>query len=335
MQKKYFNSIFKINYLILLVIFLINFIFYSSESFNEFKFLFLLMNFLLFLLYFTVNFTYKKEYNLERWNMKELINNPFVNSEEIKESLFKKMKYKENDEIYNLFKNLFVRKNIANKDYRELKDVFLKMVPEHFLNEVGESGIDRISLWISIKKHLNVMFLDIIWFTSIAEKLPQDRALLLLNIYFDGIVEIIKLNWWYVDKFLWDWMMVVFDTEKSDNILRASIEIQNFISKFQVSEIWKKIAIWIWINSWEVILWTIWSKKRMEITLIWDVVNTASRLEWLTRTLQDNILISDSVFDSLENKEDFTINNLGLKEIKWKKNKIKVYWVEPLLNIKI
>jgi len=38
------------------------------------------------------------------------------------------------------------------------------------------------------------MFLDIIGFTSITEKLPPERALLLLNIYFDGIVEIIKGN---------------------------------------------------------------------------------------------------------------------------------------------
>lgn len=335
MQKKNLNSIFKINYLILLLIFFINYIFYFFEWIYHLKNFFLTINFIFLCLFLLSNFLYLKEYNRWKWNIKELINSNFLESEELKNTLFQKMKYKENDEFYSLFKNFFIRKNIIKKDYKDLKDVFYKMVPEHFVNEVGENWIERIWLWISIKKNLNVMFLDIIWFTSIAEKLPQDRALLLLNIYFDWIVEIIKINWWYVDKFLWDWMMIVFEWEETDSIIKTSIEIQNFISKFQVSDIWKKINIWIWINSWEVILWTIWSKKRMEITLIWDVVNTASRLEWLSRIFKEKIIIWEQTYNSIKNKNIFSINYLWLKELKWKKQKIKIYWVETLLNIKI
>jgi class 3 adenylate cyclase len=38
------------------------------------------------------------------------------------------------------------------------------------------------------------MFLDIIGFTSITEKLPPEKVLLLLNFYFDGIADIVKTN---------------------------------------------------------------------------------------------------------------------------------------------
>ena len=184
-----------------------------------------------------------------------------------------------------------------------------------------------------MKKYLNVMFLDIIWFTTIAESLPQDRALLLLNIYFDWIVEIIKLNWGYVDKFLWDWMLVVFTQDNSDEILKASIWIQKFIKNFKVSEIGKNISIWIWINSWDVIMWTIWSNKRMELTIIWDVVNTASRIEGFTRRLKDKIIISQETLDKIKNKNEFNINDLWEKILKWKKIKKKIYWVESIINI--
>ena len=101
------------------------------------------------------------------------------------------------------------------------------------------------------------MFLDIIWFTTISEKIPPERVLLLLNVYFDGIIEIIKSNGWYIDKFLWDWIMIIFDSNSSNPVVKASLEIQDFIKKFNFSEIWKSINIWIWINSWEVIMWTI------------------------------------------------------------------------------
>ncbi len=335
MQKKYLNSIFNTNFLILLVLAFSNIVYFLYEWIKDVKIQFLIINFWFLILLFVVNLIYRWEYNSWKLNIREIIKNTFSDSESMKELLITKMKYKENDEIYNLFKSLFVRKNIISKDYLDLKNLFFKMVPENFINEVGESWIEKIALGVSIKKHLNVMFLDIIWFTTIAEHLPEDRTLLLLNIYFDWIVEVIKKYWWNVDKFLWDWMMIVFDDKNTDNSLKASIEIQNFISKFQVSDIWKKISIWIWINSWEVILWTIWSKERMEITLIWDVVNTASRLEWLTRNYEEKIIISEHTYKLLENKDDFKINKLGLKEIKWKQKKIQLYWVEPLINIKI
>jgi class 3 adenylate cyclase len=172
------------------------------------------------------------------------------------------------------------------------------------------------------------MFLDIIWFTSIAEKLSPNKVLLLLNIYFDGIVEIVKSNWWYIDKFLWDWMMVIFEDKRSDNIIKTAIEIQEFMNKFKISNIWKKINIWIWINSGDVIMWTVGSSERMEITIIWDVVNTASKIEWLTRLFGNKILISGNTYKLIQNKDLYNITNLWKQEIKWREHKIKLFWIE-------
>jgi adenylate cyclase len=171
------------------------------------------------------------------------------------------------------------------------------------------------------------MFLDIIGFTKIGESMKPDKALQLLNIYFDWIVEIVKKNWWYVDKFLWDWMMIIFSWEYTDNIVKTAVEIEKYIENLNFYWVFKKISIWIWINSWKVIVWTIWSKKRMEITVIWDVVNTAAKLEWLTRKYKYQILITQEVYDKIKNKEDFLIDEVWEKNIKWRKRKIKILGV--------
>ena len=251
---------------------------------------------------------------------------------EVKDLLFKKMFYKENDDNFKLFKNMYIRKNLLAKDFMDLKNIFHKLVPESFINEIGKTGTEKISVGVSAKKYLNIMFLDIIWFTSITEEMPPDRALLLLNIYFDWIVEIIKDNWWYIDKFLWDGMMVIFEWNISDIAIKAAVEIQIFMKKIKLSEVWKKLSVWIWINSWDTILWTIWSRNRMEITVIWDVVNSASRIEMLSRVYEENIIISDATFKAIEDKKEFTINNLGIQEINWRKKKIRIYWIESTLN---
>lgn len=77
------------------------------------------------------------------------------------------------------------------------------------------------------------MFLDIMKFTTMSETIadPQ-RALLLLNVYFDGIGEIIYSHHGYIDKYLGDGMMAIFNEEDTDEAVLASIEIQDFINKF-------------------------------------------------------------------------------------------------------
>ncbi len=330
------KSILKINQLFFILIIIIDCFFFFSNVLYQHKALFFFINIIMFILFYILNKEYINEFSDWKEHMKTLNGSVlWWRNYEIKNILLKKLSFKENEDTYKLFKNMYVSKNLIAKDYEDLKNVFIKFIPELFLKEIGHMWTDKISLGLSVKKQLNVMFLDIIWFTSMTEKLSPDKSLSLLNTYFEGIVDVIKRNWWYVDKFLWDGIMIVFDGEESDLAIKSAIEIQNFIKKFQISEIWKKISIWIWINSWEVILWTIWSSERMEITIIWDIVNTASRIEWLTRAFRNNILISDKTYNLIKDKSKFTIENLWFNQLKWKKKKIKLYWVKPIINIDI
>ncbi len=336
-MKRLQNSIRTINYLILFLITYINTLYIFIETFSKYKLSIFSINLLLLLLYVFVNRNFQSDETNSKKYIKEIIGKTWCNLEKdyIKTLLFKKLTYKENEDFYNLFKKVFVKKNIIEKDYKDLKEVFYKFIPEWLAKEIWETGTEKITPGISIKKNLNIMFLDIIWFTTITEKLTPQRALLLLNIYFDWIVEIIKQNDGYIDKFLWDGIMIIFDSNNSDWSVKASIEIQNYIKKFQINEVWRKISIWIWINSWDVIIGTIWSNKRMEMTAIWDTVNTASRIENMTRSSNSNILISESTYKKILNKELFNIETIWYKQLRWKKDKLKIYWVHNVLNMKL
>lgn len=325
------NSIRLINLLILLSFVYNNILYYFLDRSHWVKLLLIFINILLLVIFIYINNKFFKE--REEWNdnIKQLLEwNKLTDN-----IILNNPKYKENLDIFKIYKSFYIKKNLINKDYNDLKDVFWKFIPDKMFDEISKTGTDKISLWITIEKNLDIMFLDIIWFTTITEKLPPERALLLLNIYFDWIVEIIKNNNWYIDKFLWDWMMAVFEWDQSDYSIKAAIEIQNFISKFQVSEIGRKISVWIWINSWKAILWTIGSKKRMEITIIWDVVNTASRIESLTRVYENNIIISDSTYKKISNIKLFNITELWLKQLRGKKKKLKLYNINPIINLNL
>ena len=337
-MKKLLKSIELNNLIIFLSAIYFNILFYIYDSLKwDHLIFFLSVNLVLIVSYFIVNRKYDNELLLHKNDINELIkqNSNNENKDYINSLLQNKNQFLENKNNYKLFQRMFIKKNILKKDYEDLRKTFFKFIPEWFMQKVWDIWAERISLWLSSKQYIHVLFLDIIWFTWLTEDLEPRKTLLLLNIYFDEIVNIIQKNWWCVDKFLWDGLMAVFSEKNSDNTIRSSIEIQNFVSKVAISDIWKKISVSIWINSWDATFWTIWSKDRMQITIVWDTVNTASRIENITRKYKESIIISENTLENIKNKEEFSIIDLWEEEIIWRKNKVKIYWIKNVINYKL
>ncbi len=65
--------------------------------------------------------------------------------------------------------------------------------------------------------------------------------------------------------------------------------------------------------------------ERMDACTISDTVNTASRVESLTKHYKANILLSDASLNQIENKEEFHLRNLGLVQLKGKHHSINIH----------
>jgi class 3 adenylate cyclase len=328
-----FDSIHSINKSLILsffsinILFVIYVLFYIDEtSLNYVTYANILLNIMLVFLYMIINNKYHTDF--------EKLIDFFKKYIEDKETwdMPKHASFIENRKVWSLFRKAYIKSNIMKKDYKDLKTVFDKFIPQDIYNKIWFRWYEKIALGNCISKRITIMFIDIMWFTKISEEMTPERSLLLLNIYFDWIWDIIYQMGWYIDKFLWDWIMVIFEDETSDNALNCAIAIQNFIKRFQVSVIWEKINIWIWINSWEVIMWTIWTKNRMDATVIWDNVNIASRLQWLTRKFSKRILMGKNTYDILERKWDYLIEDIWEEHINWKENLVHLYALNEKWN---
>lgn len=325
-------SFIKLNFLAFLILVITNIGFYLFKDTNIFFTNILFLNFLVILFLILINtFFYKKLREFmsslsDTNNMSE----GFIKINKNKNNI---TNFKENNDLEKLLKRYILKSNIEKKNLEEVKSTFMKFLPKQIYDEIGEKWYERIALGNFKIKNISVMFIDIAGFTTISEKINHERALFLLNLYFDWIWEIILKNNWYIDKYLWDWIMVVFDEWFEENAIVASIEIQEFIEKFKMWDLGKKISVWIGINSWEVIVWTVWTKKRMEATVLGDTVNTASRLEDLTRRYNKNIIISESVYNKLENKHRFSIDFLWKEALRWKEKEIAFYSVDSCFVI--
>jgi class 3 adenylate cyclase len=146
-----------------------------------------------------------------------------------------------------------------------------------------------------------IAFIDICSFTSITENEPADEVVKLLNIYFDLMVKEIIAQQGHIDKFIGDAVMAVFrGSFHLDRAIEACLAIRSQFENMpqQTESFSPKVSIGI--NSGEVISGNIGSAnlRRLDYTVIGDVVNTAQRLQSVAKAGQ--ILISEESYQKIK-----------------------------------
>ncbi len=199
-------------------------------------------------------------------------------------------------------------------------------VDETVLNFMGSREFES-SLMLNETVNATVVFIDICSFTTISETEPADKVVQLLNKYFDVMVEEIIAQGGYIDKFIGDAIMAVFRGDfHLDRAIDASIALRKKIGELQPEKheglsFLPKLSIGI--NSGEMISGNIGSAnlRRLDYTVIGDVVNTAQRLQGIAEPGQ--ILITESSFQAV--KESFNCKKVGEFTVKNKRESIILY----------
>ncbi|MFH1594850.1 MAG: adenylate/guanylate cyclase domain-containing protein [Pseudomonadota bacterium] len=151
---------------------------------------------------------------------------------------------------------------------------------------------------------VTVLFSDIRNFTSMSESLTPHEVVEMLNAYFSQVCEPILAHGGTVDKFIGDAVMVVFGSPapQPDHARRALRAALVMVEKARDFRTWidtrfpnrglADFKIGIGLHSGEAVVGNIGSPQRFEFTAIGDTVNTASRLEGLTKELGWSIVAS-------------------------------------------
>ncbi|NEP39214.1 MAG: adenylate/guanylate cyclase domain-containing response regulator [Okeania sp. SIO2G4] len=194
----------------------------------------------------------------------------------------------------------------AEKINQHLSEKFRLFVPEQFLSRIAPQGLDSIQLGDVAEEELTVLFCDIRGFTAIAESQNARDTFKWLNSFFQQMSVCISANQGFIDKFLGDAIMAVFDKHKCHSLdaLKAAVMMQENLKEFNANykkyNLTEPVKIGIGIHTGMGVIGTLGSEKRMDSTVIGDVVNTASRLESLTKTYCCSIIVSELVISEIE-----------------------------------
>lgn len=199
------------------------------------------------------------------------ISNLFIELEETKEELL------ENKE------ELIKKNKILSESNIQLSDIFKKFVPEQFLDKIAKEGIEKISAGYAERSDLTVAFSDIRSFTNMSENKNPSEILIILNIYFKHMSLKISANHGFIDKFIGDAIMSLYEDEKSstsaNNAVNAAIGMQLALETIN-EEIKDLVSLplktGIGVNTGEVMIGTVGFEDRMESTVLGSAVNIAS-----------------------------------------------------------
>ncbi len=160
------------------------------------------------------------------------------------------------------------------------------------------------------KKFGSVFFLDMVDFTSRCESYTPSDVVEQVNTIFQMVTKTIHKYSGDIDKFMGDACMSYWisnsDSENTLDMVEAFFEIKKEVidlNKTNPSLINDKIALRYGMNSGEVILCDIGSPEaRIDLTIIGDTVNLASRLESANKQYGSTNLISEKTKGLIESR---------------------------------
>ncbi|WP_342641382.1 adenylate/guanylate cyclase domain-containing protein [Rhodoligotrophos ferricapiens] len=152
------------------------------------------------------------------------------------------------------------------------------------------------------RRNVAVMFADIIGFTGLSERLSAEQIFDLLRSFQTRSCRIVFEHGGTLDKFLGDGFMATFgglehQADAAQRALSCALALQEEMKKWNAKRRHRaasEIKVAIGLHYGEVVVGNLGADRRIEFTVVGDVVNVASRLEAATRELGVRILVSDA-----------------------------------------
>lgn len=179
-----------------------------------------------------------------------------------------------------------------------------------------------------------VLFTDIVAFSTISDKYPVEEVSDFVTKYLEICSRNIADRGGEVTKFIGDCVMAYFTPEQADDAIQACLDALNEMKQLRESasrqSLFKLLYSGFGLSQGSVIEGNIGSHVKMDYTIIGDPVNTAARLESLTRTVGKSLTLSASVKQSATKPWKFLY--LGEFDLKGKDKVTEVYSIDSELT---
>jgi ammonium transporter len=204
-----------------------------------------------------------------------------------------------------------------------------RFVPHQFLQILKKDSIFDVQLGDQTQQEMSILFADLRDFTALSESMNPEDNFKFINAYLSRMEPAIIENNGFIDKYIGDAIMALFNCS-ADDAIKAGIDMLKRLTEYNQTRQTPKrppIKIGIGINTGTLMLGTVGGSTRMDSTVISDNVNLASRLESLTKKYGVSLLISHQTLSRLQNPTGYCIRFIDRVRVKGKSKDVAVFEV--------
>ncbi len=205
---------------------------------------------------------------------------------------------------------------------QELLTAFARFVPPEAIQLHARKDVRGLSLGDAVRREMTVLFLDLVGFSTRAEQLDPLQTLDVVNRQWEVIVPLVREHGGYIDKFLGDGLLAVFPRRATDAV-QAATAIKRAVRELSVPG--GRLPVSMGIHTGPAVAGVVGAPDRLELTVISDVVNVASRLEGMTRVVKAPVLCTPDVRVELDAGPRANTRPIAVAYVKGRKSPLLVY----------
>jgi class 3 adenylate cyclase len=190
---------------------------------------------------------------------------------------------------------------------------------------IDDAHADPSALLKPRKADATVVMSDVRGFTSWAESREPEEVLAFVSELQGELAAAVVAHGGTVDKFLGDGMLAVFGAPEplTDHAPRAIAAVRDMLAAVRrLNQRGLEIKLGVGVNSGPLVAGCIGTGARLELTIIGDTVNTASRLQSLTKEHGVDVIIGEQTARALRDDER---TSLGEATIRGKERTLQIY----------
>ena len=212
---------------------------------------------------------------------------------------------------------------------QRVRDVFSHFVPESVVDDVLDRAGGEFGLGGS-ERVCTLLFSDLRGFTTFSESLPPDQVIEILNDYLSEMSDAILDHGGTLISFMGDGIMALFgapldQADHRDRAVETGLEMLERLERFN-SRTGSSFRMGIGINTGPVMCGNVGSARRLEYTAIGDTVNTASRLEGMTKETGVQLHIAESTREGLTRIDN--LREVGELAVRGRERRVRLWTVQ-------
>jgi adenylate cyclase len=231
---------------------------------------------------------------------------------------------------------------LQRRESRKLQRFLTRYTAPEFVDELLADREGLYSTLGGVERTVTIFFSDVRGFTSMSENMTPQQVVTQLNQYLSRMVACVFQNRGLVDKFIGDAVMALWGSasdqggvanrrQNAIQAVTAALDMRQALRELNIG--WRKEGIGelqfgMGIHQGEVIVGNIGSEapyEKMDLTVIGDAVNLASRLESITKQYGVDLIVSESVHTHIQDR--FVCRTADLVAVKGKAKPVEVFSV--------